>query len=358
MGRLKSALLFVLQSMVVGLAVAFLIVLIRPDLLPGIATRSGGASSYADAVAQSAPSVANVYTTRLVQYSPPEEERPRFRIENSFGSAVVIDSEGYLVTNYHVVAQAAEIIVQMPNGASANGELVGVDAETDLALLRVDLGTLPAIALGNSAQLRVGDVVLAIGNPYGLTASVTQGVVGGKGRVIPSTLTTFQDYIQTDAAINAGNSGGALINISGELVGINTAILAQDAQTEGIGFAIPVDLVRGVVEELKIHGRVIRGYMGFEPDTITDAERSAAGIESNVGILLSEVFEDGPAHAADLRSGDIILEINGVRILSDRQARTIVAGASPGDEVDIVALRNGEELRVTVTVAERPGAPD
>jgi serine protease DegS len=358
LGSLKSALLFVLQSIVVGLAVAFLVVLVRPDLLPIVGDSRQGMSGYADAVDTSARSVANVYTTRLVQYTASPEERPRFRVENSFGSAVVIDPEGYLVTNYHVVAQAAEIIVQLPDGANANGELVGVDAETDLALLKVDLGTLPAIKLGNSAALRVGDVVLAIGNPYGLGTSVTQGIVGGKGRVIPHELTTFQDYIQTDAAINAGNSGGALINASGDLVGINTAILAQDAQTEGIGFAIPVDLVRGVVEELKVHGRVIRGWLGFLPDDMTAAERSAAGVEGNAGILLSEVFEGGPAHAADLRSGDIILEINGIRIVSDRQARTIVAGAAPGDEINIVAVRDGQEFRVTVTVAERPGAPD
>lgn len=356
MGGLKSALLFVLQSIVVGLAVAFLVVLIRPDLLPGITTRVT-VSSYADAVDISAPSVANVYTTRLVQYSSSAEERPRFRIENSFGSAVVIDPEGYLVTNYHVVAQAAEIIVQMPDGASASGELVGVDAETDLALLRVDLGPLPAITMGNSSQLRIGDVVLAIGNPYGLTKSVTQGIVSATGRGLLD-LATFENFIQTDAAINAGNSGGALINVYGELIGINTAVLAQDPGTEGIGFAIPVDLVRGVVEDLKQHGRVIRGWLGFQPDDLTEAERDAAGIEGNVGILLSEVFEGGPAHAANLRAGDIILEVNGQRIYSDRQARLLVAGATPGDEIDIIALRDGEQLRVTVTVAERPVAPD
>lgn len=357
MGGLKSVLLFVLQSIVVGLAVAFLVVLIRPDLLPGIGGGTSRVNSYADAVDISAPSVANVYTTRLVQYSPSPEERPRFRIENSFGSAVVIDSEGYLVTNYHVVAQAAEIIVQLPDGASANGDLVGVDAETDLALLKVDLGPLQAIKMGNSGSLRVGDVVLAIGNPYGLTKSVTQGIVSATGRGLLD-LATFENFIQTDAAINAGNSGGALINVSGELIGINTAVLAQDAGTEGIGFAIPVDLVRGVVVDLKQHGRVIRGWLGFQPDDLTEAERSAAGIEGNVGILLNEVFEDGPTYAAGLRVGDVILEINGERIFSDRQARLLVAGATPGEQIDIIALRDGVEMRVTVIVAERPGAPD
>lgn len=358
MKRWKSAFLFVLQSIVVGLAVAFLVVLVRPDLLPGVGLAARPVASYAYAVESSAASVANVYTTRLVQYQSEADVRPRFRIESSFGSAVVIDPDGYLVTNYHVVEQAAEIIVQLSDGRSAVGELVGVDAETDLALLSVDLGTLPAIKIGNSGQLRVGDVVLAIGNPYGLTKTVTQGIVGAKGRVIPQQLTTFQDYIQTDAAINAGNSGGALINVAGELVGINTAVLAQDTETEGIGFAIPVDLVRGVVDDIKRYGRVIRGWLGFLPDDMTAAERAAQGIEGTVGILLSDVFEGGPAHAGGLRAGDVILEISGERIVSDSQARLLVASTAPGAEIEILALRDGEELRVLLTVAERPGAPD
>ena len=358
MARLKSALLFVLQSIVVGLAVAFLVVLVRPDLLPAIGTRGNAApASYADAVDISAPAVANIYTKRLVEYSPSPDERTRFRVETSFGSAVVIDPEGYLVTNYHVVAEAAEIRVQISDGRIANPQLVGVDAETDLALLKVDLGTLPVILLGNSGRLRIGDVVLAIGNPYGLTKSVTQGIVSATGRGLLN-LTTFENFIQTDAAINAGNSGGALINVDGELVGINTAVLAQDSGTEGIGFAIPVDLVRGVVAELKKHGRVIRGWMGLEPDDLTNAERTAMGIEGNVGILLSDVYEGGPAAAANLKRGDVIVAINGDPIFSQRQARLLVAGASPGDEVELTGVRGGERFTTTVIAAERPGRPE
>ena len=358
MAGLKSALLFVLQSIVVGLAVAFLVVLVRPDLLPALGVGGNAApSSYADAVDISAPAVANIYTKRLAEYSPSPEERSRFRVETSFGSAVVIDPEGYLVTNYHVVAEAAEIRVQLSDGRIASPQLVGVDAESDLALLRVDLGTLPAIQLGNSGQLRIGDVVLAIGNPYGLTKSVTQGIVSATGRGVLH-LTTFENFIQTDAAINAGNSGGALINVEGELVGINTAVLAQDAGTEGIGFAIPVDLVRGVVAEIKKHGRVIRGWMGLEPDDLTSAERSSMGIEGNVGILLSDVLEGGPAASADLRVGDVIISVNGDPIFSQRQARLLVAGTNPGDEVELVGIRNGEQFTTTVVAAERPGSPN
>lgn len=354
MAGFKSALLFVLQSIVVGLAVAFLVVLVRPDLLPVVGIGGNFApASYADAVDSSAPAVANIYTKRLVEYNSSPDERTRFQVETSYGSAVVIDPEGYLVTNYHVVAEAAEIRVQLSDGRIATPELVGVDAETDLALLKVDLGILPSIHLGNSGQLRIGDVVLAIGNPYGLTKSVTQGIVSATGRGLLN-LTTFENFIQTDAAINAGNSGGALINVDGELIGINTAVLAQDSGTEGIGFAIPVDLVRGVVTEIKKHGRVIRGWMGFQPDNLTSAERTAMGIEGNVGILLSEVFEGSPADAANLKRGDIIVAINGDPIFSRRQANLLVAGADPGDEVELVAVRGGERFTLTVIAAERP----
>jgi serine peptidase DegS len=354
LSSVKSALLFVLQSIIVGLALAFLVVIFRPDLLPEIAANSRlGPVSYADAVDISAPAVVSVYTKRLVEFSPSADERPRFRIESSAGSAVVVDPDGYLVTNFHVVNAVAEINVQFSDGRFAEPEVIGVDVETDLALLKVDIGPIAAIALGNSGNLRVGDVVLAIGNPYGLSKSVTQGIVSATGRG-EMYLNTFENYIQTDAAINAGNSGGALINVRGELIGINTAVLQQDSGTEGIGFAIPVDLVRGVVEELKQHGRVVRGWMGFEPDDLTPAERLAMGIEGNVGILLDGVYPDSPAASAGLVRGDVILAINGDPIVSQRQARLLVAATSPGDAVDIVGLRAGQEFTAAITVGERP----
>jgi len=354
LSRVKSVLLFVVQSVVVGLAAAFLIVLFRPDLLPTIGGPSSYApASYADAVDVSAPAVASIYTKRLVEYSSSADERPRFRIESSAASAVIIDPDGYLVTNFHVVNAVAEINVQLNDGRIAEPEIVGVDAETDLALLRVDMGDLPVIPLGSSNQLRVGDVVMAIGNPYGMGRSVTQGIVSatGRGDIL---LNTFENYIQTDAAINAGNSGGALINVRGQLIGINTAVLQQDTGTEGIGFAIPVDLVRGVVAELKEHGRVVRGWMGFRPDDLTPAERAAMGIEGDIGILLDEVFQGSPAANAGLDSGDVILAINGERIISQRQARLLVAGTSPGDTIEIVALRDQEQFETTLVVVERP----
>jgi len=355
---LKSALLFVLQSIVVGLAVAFLVVLVRPDLMPAISAGGNAAVvSYADAVAISAPAVASVTTKRLVEARSSPGERARFRVEKSFGSGVVIDPEGYLVTNYHVVREAAEIEVELSVGPPTIAKLVGVDAESDLALLKVNLGTVPAITLGNSAQLRIGDVVLAIGNPYNLTKTVTQGIVSGTERSIWN-LATFANFIQTDAAINAGNSGGALINVAGELVGINSAVLAQDSGTEGIGFAIPVDLVRGVVAEIQEHGRVIRGWIGLNPDDLTSAERAVMGIEGDVGILLNSVFDGSPAAAANLRQGDVIIDINGEAIVSRRQAQLLVARVSPGDELDLIGIRDGQRFQTTVVATERSTAPD
>jgi len=336
--RLKSALIFLLQSVIVGLAAAFLVVLIRPQWLPIVGgngeNSAGKAISYADAVDISAPAVANVYAKRLVQASATPDARSRFRLDTNLGSAVVIDAEGYLVTNWHVVRDAAEIRVQI------------------LALLKVDLGTLPAMPLGRSDQLRIGDVVLAIGNPYGLSMTVTQGIVSATGRGLLG-LSTFENFIQTDAAINEGNSGGALVNTSGQLVGINTAVLAQDAGTAGISFAIPVDLVRGVVEEIKKNGRVIRGWLGVEPDDLTRAEFQALGLASNVGILLSRVYEGGPAAAAGLRRNDVILSINGEPIRSGQQARLLVAGLRPGDTVELVGWRNGRRFTTSMLAGER-----
>lgn len=354
MARLKSVLVFMLQSIVVGLAAAFVVVLVRPDLMPSIGVGiNGSPASYASAVDISASAVVNVYTKRLVQDSSAPSENPRFRVDTSFGSAVVIDPEGFLVTNFHVVGEAAEIRVQLSDGRIAKATVVGEDKETDLALLKVDQGPLPAIRLGSSRKLRIGDVVLAIGNPYGLTKSVTQGIVSATGRGLLN-LNTFENFIQTDAAINAGNSGGALINSLGELVGINTAVLAQDAGTEGISFAIPVDLVRGVVAEIKEHGRVIRGWMGLTPDDLTNAERTALGIEGDFGILLVSVHEGGPAAAARLQRGDVILSINDEPILTQRQALLLVAGTTPGDAVNLVAWRDGQQFRTTVIAGERP----
>jgi len=355
MAKARPILLLLVQSAVVGLALAFLVVLLRPELLPAAAPEDSAEqpASYADAVELGAPAVASVYTRRVVETDDESGTENPFRVNTSLGSAVVIDTDGYLVTNYHVIAGASEVRVQLTDGRIADPELVGYDAETDLALLRIDLHDVPAIPLGRSDQLRIGDVVLAIGNPYGLTKTVTQGIVSATGRGLLQ-LMTFENFIQTDAAVNEGNSGGALINSLGQLIGINTAVLAQDAGTEGISFAIPVDLVRGVVDAIKRDGRVIRGWVGLEPDELTPAEAEGLGLDPNIGILLSRIIEGGPAELAGLQRGDVILSINDEPIRSRQQALLLVAGLEPGDSVELSAWRDGQRFRATLTVAERP----
>ena len=357
--RFRAISIFLLQSVVVGLAAAFIVVLLRPELLPVLRSApavGSGPVSYADAVDRSAPAVASVYTRRVVAASLSAEVNSPLRLNTSLGSAVIIDADGYLVTNYHVVAGATEIRVQLADGRIADPVVVGFDAETDLALLKVDLGPVPAIPLGRSDQLRIGDVVLAIGNPYGLTKTVTQGIVSATGRGLLQ-LMTFENFIQTDAAINEGNSGGALVNTLGQLVGINTAVLAQDAGTEGISFAIPVDLVRGVVDAIKRDGRVIRGWVGLETDELGPADARQLGLESGMGILLAHVIPGGPAEAAGLLPGDIILSINGEGVRSRQQALLIVAALEPGDRVEISGWRDGQRYRADLIVAERVPQP-
>lgn len=355
MTRFKSTLIFLGQSVIVGLAAAFVVVLLRPDWLPTSANegQSGGPVSYASAVERSAPAVANIYTRRVETTASTRRQPGRVRVNNTLGSAVVIDPEGYLVTNWHVIERANQVRVQLADGRVAEPRLVGYDKETDLALLKVDAGTLPAIALGRSDQVRIGDVVLAIGNPYGLAKTVTQGIVSATGRGLLG-LATFENFIQTDAAINEGNSGGALINTKGELVGINTAVLAQDVATEGISFAIPVNLVRGVVEEIKDHGRVIRGWLGLQPGDLTNADFDTLGLQPGIGIILADVFFGSPAARAGLQRNDLLLSVNDVPIRNSQQALLIVASLRPGDEVRVTAWRNGETFQTTVVAGERP----
>ncbi len=356
MTNAKSVLVFLIQSIIVGLAVAFLVLFFsgtRPQ--PGLAGTNthSGPVSYADAVDVSGPAVANVYTRQVTTTNSGGYRNDRLRVNTSLGSAVIIDPAGYIVTNYHVIGGASQVRVQIADGRIAEPTLVGFDAETDLALLKVDLGTLPAIPLGRSDQLRVGDVVLAIGNPYGLAKTVTQGIISATGRGLLG-LATFENFIQTDAAVNKGNSGGALVNTAGELVGINTAVLAQDVDTEGISFAIPVNLVRGVVEEIKQNGRVIRGWLGLQPADLSKADFEALGANSSSGILLLEVFEGGPAAAAGLHRHDLLLAINGEVIHSSQQALLLVASLKPGDQVEVTAWRKGHTFTTTVVAGERP----
>jgi len=354
---------FFAQSAAVGLAIAFLVVLVKPDLVSSArrTATSHGVASYADAVAVSAPAVATIYTERTLT---PSNAPPGIALRRTYlGSGVVIDRRGYVVTNWHVIRDMDEIRVQLADGRVAAPQIVGSDPDTELALLRIDLPDLPSIALGRSDALQVGEVVLAIGNSLGLSRTVTMGIVSATGRGQLG-ITQFEDFIQTDAAINVGNSGGALVNSLGELVGINTAVISEGPRDsnmpEGIGFAIPVNLVRGVMEQLLANGRVIRGYLGVQTASdIPDNSARRLGLDGPA-VLLVDV--SGPATAAGIRDGDVLTHINGQRMYTAQQAMNLVASSKPGAHIKIrVARRNGAVYSTFSTEAvleERPPPPD
>jgi len=367
----KQTAAFLFKWTLVGLAIAALFMLARPQLF---AARNGSATpivkeqtftaapaphrSFADAVARASPSVVNIYTARLVTAEirpapggPLGQDLPavRRRVESSLGSGVIVNSSGHLVTNHHVIENASEIRVQLADGRIATPHVVGADPATDLALLRIDLPDLPVMTLGRSDELRPGDIVLAIGNPFGLSQTVTQGIVSATGRGNPQ-LARFADFIQTDAAINFGNSGGALINTDGELIGINTAVLAQSLGTEGIGFAIPVNLVRGVMEEIHAHGRVRRGRLGVR--TMGDPRRVL-----NPPVI-GLIEEDSPAAHAGLRVGDLITHLNDQPVSTDQEAMNRIASMAPGSTVRIRVRRGFADIELSATLEERPIALD
>ncbi|HEY5623177.1 MAG TPA: trypsin-like peptidase domain-containing protein [Gammaproteobacteria bacterium] len=352
------SLVFIAQSVAVGLAIAFIVVLIRPDIVnPGIAAGNAAPSSYADAVAASAPAVANIYTAGIPgQRSGFASRRTSPLAGQGLGSGVVISDEGYLVTNWHVIRDADEIYVQLADGREAEPTFVGADPETELALLKIDLPDLPTIELGRSDTLQIGDVVLAIGNSFGFSQTVTQGIVSATDRGLG--VATFESFIQTDAAINVGNSGGALVNTRGELVGINTAVLGTGVQDQivpaGVGFAIPVNLVRGVMAELIEHGRVIRGWLGVNAWYLPSLQAEALGL-SGPGIELLSV--GGPAAAAGLLRGDVVTHVDGERMSNPQQMMNLVAGARPGDRISISGVRPGVgQFETSAVLEERPQA--
>ncbi|MSQ92281.1 MAG: PDZ domain-containing protein [Gammaproteobacteria bacterium] len=327
--------------------------------------------SYADAVDRSAPAVVNISTERRVPVPnvgnlPPEFGRLfgdvwpdyRERVERSLGSGIIYDARGHIVTNFHVIENATLIKVQLKDNREAPATLVGVDRDTDLAVLKINLGKLPVIAIGRSDRLRVGEPVLAIGNPIGLGQTVTQGIISatGRGRLGVS---TYENFIQTDAPINFGNSGGALINASGELVGLNTAIAGRMLGIEGIGFAIPVDLVRGVVDAILRDGRVVRGWIGVVPRDVTAGEAEQFGIPDG-SVLVRQVYAGSPANSQGVERGDVIIEVNGTQLRGAQDLMARVAMLKPGQGVRLSLWRGPpfegplREHNVRIEVVERP----
>jgi len=386
---------FFTASAIVGLAAAFIAVMVRPELItrrmppapasapapapaqpatpkatpasltvePAIATPPRAVNSYAEAVERAAPAVVNIYTARVVterrQPNPIEElfgdagPRYRQRVERSLGSGVIVDEAAHVITNYHVIAKAQLIRVQLADGRIGDARIVGRDPDTDLAVLQLELKKdIPVMPMGHSDRLRVGDVVLAIGNPVGLSQTVTQGIVSATGRGQLG-VATFENFIQTDAPINFGNSGGALINANGELVGINTAVLAKNLGVEGIGFAIPVNLVRGVMSEILTKGRVVRGWIGIVPVDV-DAVEARRNNLAQPGVVVANLYVNSPAVSAGIQPGDIILTVNGIEVQSSQDTLTRIAIAKPGGKVTLTGIRGTEKFSSEVPVSERP----
>jgi len=320
--------------------------------------RRDGLPSYKSAAATAMPSVVSVYTAK----KPPRGAQglPRFfgvpEQEDGgagLGSGVVVSADGYILTNNHVVEGADEIAVMLPDGKPAKARVVGVDPETDLAVLKVDARDLRPIGFANPGDVEVGDVVLAIGNPFGVGQTVTQGIVSATGRNRVG-INTFENFIQTDAAINPGNSGGALVDASGRLIGINTAILSPSGGSLGIGFAIPVGLAIDVMKELVSSGRVARGWIGIQAQDLTPELGGALGVRAGGGALVTGVLRGGPADRAGLKPGDVVVAANGAPIGDMVGLVTAVAAIKPGAIGALTVLRRGEPVKLAVEAGRRP----
>jgi serine protease DegS len=324
-------------------------------------------NSFANAVNIAAPSVVNIYTTKTVTgQKHPLADDPRFqqyferrrqsqpqRPQTSLGSGVIFDERGYLLTNYHVIAGADEILISLYDGRETLAKIVGRDKETDLAVLKIDLNNVQPISFAPAGAARVGDIVLAIGNPFGFGQTVTQGIISATGRY-GLNISTYENYLQTDADINPGNSGGALVDANGKLLGINSAIFSRNGGSQGIGLAIPVDIAQYVMNDLIDYGKVTRGWLGVEVKQLLAAVANEMGLSSSQGLMITGIYPTGPADSAGLEPGDIITSINGSSAGNGRNNSLEVARMMPGQEITVNVLRNKEQISIPVLVGSRP----
>ena len=324
-------------------------------------------SSYADAVASSFTSVVTISTSKLVMYKPhpllndpvfnqlfgEQLRRRNSRTEINLGSGVIISADGYIITNQHLIEGADEILVSLSDGRSGQAVLIGKDKETDIAILRIPINGLSPIKVAYNQPVRVGDVVLAIGNPLNVGQTVTMGIISATGRNRLG-LNTFENFIQTDAAINPGNSGGALVDARGQLIGINTAIFSQTGGSQGIGFAIPISIALDVMQQIIDQGKVTRGWIGVEGAAITARAAMATGDPNIEGALIVGVFIDGPADKAGIRVDDIVVAVNGEPIASVRNLLEKITRHQPGDIIEVTVLRGPKQSSYSVRAIERP----
>ena len=361
-----------------GLSVAALILIAFPDLRNGhINTRQtteldqqnnplwpeSGVVSYSQAVGRAAPSVVNIYTLKVssIGNNHPLAQHPVFGAQirrtqvpqTSLGSGVIMRGDGYIMTNYHVIDGAEKILGMLYDGRTAPVTLVGTDPETDLAVLRIELDNLQPIALGKPGQAKIGDVVLAIGNPHGIGQTVTQGIISATGRTGLG-INTFENFLQTDAGISPGNSGGALVDVYGYLLGINTASIRS---SDSISFAIPADTAQRVLDEILEHGFVIRGWLGIDAVPMTPRAARVLSIPIINGLLIRAIAPGGPTAGVDLRPGDIVTSIDDQKVVNSQASMTQIASVKPGNPIELKIWRRGQTLEVTAVAGSRHDRP-
>jgi serine protease DegS len=365
----KKIIPFMLQYTAYGLAAAFLFLLITSDsLLSDLSFSSSNPSSFNNAVESTAPAVINVYASKVYQErSHPLFQDPLFRHffgdaptmpkqrrDSSIGSGVIMNNKGYILTNAHVIQDANDIRITLNDGRQAQAQLIGLDTDTDLAVININMENLPDITIGDSTELKVGDVVLAIGNPYNFGQTVTQGIVSAISRKRRG-ISYFDDFIQTDADINVGNSGGALVNAKGELIGINTAIISSSGGSEGIGLATPINQALNIMQQIIKNGKVVRGWLGIEAQTLGPDIIETANLQTG-GVLVTAIIRNGPAENAGLVPGDIIISIDGKNVSTPDQAIETIIDLIPGREIEITILRGWEQQKLIAQIAQRPSA--
>ncbi|MBM4141236.1 MAG: DegQ family serine endoprotease [Nitrospira sp.] len=314
------------------------------------------------------PAIVNISTTRTVKIQGRDQllddpffkrffgdqfKMPKERKTAGLGSGVIVSSDGYILTNYHVIKDADEIKVLLSDKRDFKGKVVGTDPKTEIAVIKIEATNLPTITWGDSNRLKVGEIVLAIGNPYGLNQTVTMGIVSAVGRANVG-IAEYEDFIQTDAAINPGNSGGAMVNVKGELVGINTAIFSTSGGYQGIGLAIPSDMAKDVMDSLIAKGKVVRGWLGVSVQSITPELAKQFNLKEEKGALVGDVVEESPAEKAGIQRGDIITAYEGKKIDEPYQLRNMVANTSPGKEVELTIVRENTTKTIKVTISEQP----
>lgn len=356
---------FVLRAVTAGLALAFIILYAWPGIAERLQQKTGffagaapAVASYADAVDRAAPSVVSIYTRSLeIQQVTPRQRRVlgkyyMTREHRSMGSGVLVSEDGYILTNYHVINQVQAIDVALWDGRVSAARVVGSDPETDLAVLKIDVEGLPAAPLAEDSNIRVGDVVLAIGNAFGLRHTVTMGIISATGRIDPRSV-RYADFIQTDAAINTGNSGGALINYAGEVIGINTRNLGQVPGAQNIGFAIPITMARNVMQQIIESGTVSRGSLGALFSDLPSLMQ-ANGDQVSRGVHVRGVTTNGPAWKAGIRVGDTLISVDGVEVTDARSLLLIISQHRPGEQVELQVQRNDEVFDTYATLIQEP----